>query len=296
MHQDLKEIKKIVIKALFSNEYLYDVIVLKGGTALELLNLNQRASLDIDLSLESDLEKNKLPEIEKSIHKSLSQVFRKNNLDVFDVKLTESPKKINESKIGFWGGYDIEFKINSIENINNFEIGLISIDDLRRSSKSLDSNQGRKFQIDISKFEFCDNKEEMYLDGYKIYIYTPIMLVYEKMRALCQQTDEYKTLHKVKTSPRPRDFYDIYTILEENHLDYIYDDLMSKNNLSMLKEIFNIKRVPLDLMIQVAFQREFHRSEFNKVEDTVLDPTKLESFDFYFDYTTRLMSRLYNQI
>lgn len=296
MYQDLKEIKSIVIKALFSNDYLYDVIVLKGGTALELLGLNQRASLDIDLSLKNDLDKDKLPEIEKSIHNSLSQVFRKNSLDVFDVKLTESPKKISENKIGFWGGYDIEFKINSIENIDKFKTGLISIDDLRRSSKSLDSNQGRKFQIDISKFEFCDNKKEMYLDGYKIYIYTPIMLIYEKMRALCQQTDEYKSLHKVKISPRPRDFYDIYTILEENHLDYIHKDLMSKDNLIMLKEIFNIKKVPLDLMIQVAFQREFHRSEFNKVEDTVLDPAKLESFDFYFDYTTRLMSRLYNQM
>lgn len=296
MNENLKEIKKLVIKALFSNEYLYDSIVLKGGTALEILDLSGRSSIDIDLSLESDFDKDDLPKIESSIHESLSIQFNTIDLDVFDVKLKESPKKLDESKIGFWGGYDIEFKIHSMEKIKEFKEGLIDIDNLRRNSICLDSNHSKKFQIDISKFEFCNNKDKFDLDGCKIYIYTPIMLVYEKIRALCQQTDEYKNLHKVKISPRPRDFYDIYTILESDHLDYIHDDLMLEDNLNMLKEIFKIKQVPLKLMEEVVNQREYHRSEFNKVENTVLDINDLESFDFYFDYTTRLMSKIYNHI
>jgi hypothetical protein len=63
------------------------------------------------------------------------------------------------------------------------------------------------------------NSVQFYLavtDGYTVYVYTPLMVIYEKLRALCQQVEYYST-HIVSTHRRgrARDFFDIYSILEK---------------------------------------------------------------------------------
>ena len=71
---NLIEIKTMVIKSLFSNDFLYDCLVLKGGTALEILGFNQRASMDIDFSMEGSFKKEDLENIKKSIEKSVCKI------------------------------------------------------------------------------------------------------------------------------------------------------------------------------------------------------------------------------
>jgi predicted nucleotidyltransferase component of viral defense system len=52
---DFTEIRRVVITAMFSDDFLSDHIVLKGGNALSLVyGLSSRTSLDLDFSMDSD--------------------------------------------------------------------------------------------------------------------------------------------------------------------------------------------------------------------------------------------------
>jgi len=70
----IKELKKIVLIALFSDDVLMDKFVLKGGSAIDLIyKIDSRASVDIDVCMENDFSKEELQEIEEGINKSLKQ-------------------------------------------------------------------------------------------------------------------------------------------------------------------------------------------------------------------------------
>src|SRR5699024_613090 len=68
----------------------------------------------------------------------------------------------------------------------------------------------KKIKIDLSFEEYTEPSIEAQLNEYTIYLYSPLMIVYEKIRASCHQLPEYKLSSK-KT--RARDLYDIYTML-----------------------------------------------------------------------------------
>jgi len=115
------------------------------------------------------------------------------------------------------------------------------------------------------------------LDDYTIYVYTPEMIVLEKIRAICQQMPEYAP-NSTKTA-RARDFFDIYTVMEHFTIE-----LASPQNIDLLKNIFDAKEVPLPLIGKIAQYREYHRLDFTSVEATVKPNIELNTFDFYFHY------------
>lgn len=52
---DFDEIRRVTITALFSDEVLFEHLVLKGGNALSLVyGLTDRTSLDLDFSMDAD--------------------------------------------------------------------------------------------------------------------------------------------------------------------------------------------------------------------------------------------------
>ena len=52
---DFADVRRLTIVALFSDDQLFEQIVLKGGNALNLVyGLSPRTSLDLDFSMESD--------------------------------------------------------------------------------------------------------------------------------------------------------------------------------------------------------------------------------------------------
>jgi hypothetical protein len=106
------------------------------------------------------------------------------------------------------------------------------------------------------------------------------MIVFEKIRAICQQMEEYGlVVPNSGKSTWARDFFDIYTILQ--HFDI---DFLSRENTQLLSCIFEAKRVPLQLISLISNYREFHRPDFASVRDTVKADVVLKDFDFYFDY------------
>lgn len=171
----------------------------------------------------------------------------------------------------------MEFKI--IESIR-YKTLANKLDALRRNSVVIGPKQKRKFRIEISKFEYCIPKRRSELEGYTIYVYTPEMIVIEKIRAICQQMPEYaEIVTQPSLSPGARDFFDIHALLEHFKID-----LTTPQNIDLLKNIFAAKKVPLEFIGKIYKYREYHRPDFIAVKDTVKTSIELRDFDFYFDY------------
>lgn len=295
---DFEEIRKMIIISLFTDDILYEKFVLKGGNALIVHGVNKRASLDIDISIGNRFSENEMVWVKNTLEKNLNETFNRRGYSVIDVSLIKRPRKLGQEKEKFWGGHCLEFKIVSLENKYKLDLGEIDISKLRQSSLSMNpSSTSKIFKVDISNHEFCEKKTEKYIDGFPIYVYTPIIIVYEKLRAICQQQKEYTDIVKTNRRPRARDFFDIYSVMED-HIDslYIKEDLFSEENLRDLEVIFKLKHVPLELLNNIENYRDFHEENFQAVADTVVGSEKIESYDFYFDYTVKLAKAILKAI
>lgn len=276
---DIRRIRELVIIAMFADDDLLDTLVLKGGNALDIAHdMNLRASVDVDFSMSGDFED--IETIRPKIERSLSERFDSEGYRVFDYKFQLKPKKSNQELPVFWGGYQVEFKLIEQQQYSQLQDNIAN---LRCNATTIGSRQQRTFKIDISKYEYCDHKEELELDDFTIYVYTLPMIVIEKLRALCQQMPDYPL--RGKGTARARDVFDIYSIITEKSVD-----ITSPENQELFRPIFAAKDVPLSLLSGVKEQREFHRSDWAAVEQSVSDP--LESFDFYYDFLAELIESL----
>lgn len=280
------KIRRLTIISMFAaSDDLMELFALKGGNALNYIyNVNQRSSIDIDISMENSFEDLdfKLEEVESILVKSFERTFEENDLKAFDIKLEKKPQKMDSDKEGFWGGYQLSFKALELDKWQELEVKEdTTINDMSRQAIPFNTEFKRKFTVDISRHEYVKEKELKILDDYYIYVYSPLMIVLEKLRALCQQTEEYTEIIEThKPRSRAQDFFDIYVILES----FSEINLTSKKSISSLKEIFKIKKVPLSIMGQLENYREIHRDSFTAVIDTVFKSDQLKDYDFYFDY------------
>ena len=113
------------------------------------------------------------------------------------------------------------------------------------------------------------------------------MIACEKLRAVCQQMESYASFVKKHRAPRARDFFDICNIIRKFNID-----MLAPENLLLLRDMFAAKRVPLNLLRRVAEDREFHRSDWRSVQETVDPSVQLHAFDFYFDKVEKLSVKL----
>lgn len=286
MADNLEKIKRLALIAMVSDDDLMEIFVLKGGNALNLIyNVTSRASIDLDFSIDKDFDGEHLHVVLQKIEKNLKKVFNENGYEVFDVTLIPKPEVAGSDVPEWWGGYELSFKIiHSVE----YQQRAGSIADLRRNAEIVGPNNKRKFTIDISKKEFCLGKTQQEIEGYAIYVYTPAMIAFEKLRAICQQTKEYADqIGKSHREGRARDFFDIYTVINALGVD-----LMSSENIQLCKSIFSAKEVPLSLIGKIRDYREQHKADFPIVQQTVRPGVKIHDFDFYFDYVAELGDRL----
>lgn len=268
---DFAEIRRRTIVALFSDDALYDELVLKGGNAISLVyGFGDRASLDLDFSIENDFKDFK--ETGSRIVKALERKFSEVGFTVFDTKFGPRPERPRKNAEPRWGGYQLEFKLIEKAKETTLNGDLTAI---RRNALVIGPNQMRRFTVDLSKYEFCRGKIEKELDNYMIYVYTPEMIVVEKLRAICQQMPAYELNPRKRA--RARDFYDIHLLVTAEEID-----LATDGNLKLLKEVFQAKKVPIDLLDNIKEEYEVHRLDWPAVRDTVSAP--LQEFDFYFDF------------
>lgn len=271
---DLSEIRRQIIVALASDDMLVDLLVLKGGNALELIHrIGARASLDLDYSLEEDFTD--LDEIRRRLFSALSNRFNNFGLKVFDEKLESRPRQIG-AETAKWGGYNATFKLIEASKVATFRRNNPNapLDGLRMQAITSDSNQGRTFSIEISKFEYCVGAQVSTIESYDCYVYTPAMIASEKLRAICQQMPGQRS----NPTPRPRDFYDITAIVQtDSQCEFDQPNLKD-----LIVHMFAAKNVPLQLIGEISNQRAFHAQGWPAVKNAVRG--QLQLFDFYFDF------------
>ena len=286
--EEIETIKKLAIIALFSDDELMEKIVLKGGNALDMIyKIHSRASIDLDFSMSSEFDKNEFESVKYRINRALEKIFGEHGFMVFDFRFEEKPKICKSPKLPppFWGGYEAEFKV--IEK-SKFSQLVNDPHKLRVSAADIGPGSKKKFRIDISKWEDCGHKSKRELDYYTIYLYTPEMIVCEKLRAICQQMPEYqKFIGSNTASARARDFFDIHATIK-----YFDIDILADENIKLLKSSFKAKEVPLEFLSHVCEYKEYHRPDFEQVRNTVKPNVKLKDYDYYFDYVFKICEKL----
>ena len=277
-------IKRTAVIAMFSDDALLEELVLKGGNAMALIHkMSSRASVDLDFSMKTDFPGGKEGLLQRA-QPALNRSFREAGYQVFDLKVESQPGVVSEDMAKFWGGYGVEFKLVNLASYDEFKN---DIEKLRRNAINL--GKGTKFLIDVSRFEYIDGKQSEEFDGYQIYVYTPLMIACEKLRAICQQLVEYGPIVKRARagSSRARDFFDLFALHREFKLD-----LTSPEALETLKEMFSSKHVPRDFLDLIPTQRDFHATSAKSLQDTLTPGVEWQGFDFYFDYVVGLSQEI----
>jgi hypothetical protein len=280
----LEKIKRLTVVSMFSDDELEEDLVLKGGNAMDLVHrLSSRASMDLDFSMKHDFPGG-VENFRVRVERALKKTFKPEGYEIFDVTMQEKPNVISDDMRDFWGGYGVEFKI-ILSSL--FELYKEDVNKLRQYAINI--GQGKKFLIDISRFEYTDGKEEADFDGYRIYVYTAEMIVCEKLRAICQQLPDYDDIIKrsYRGTARARDFLDIAVLIEARKID-----VTSESNKEILREMFKAKKVPLVFLNRIKGQRDFHKADFASVLATVKAGQELKDFDFYFENVVSLVESL----
>jgi len=281
----IKQIKKLALIAIFSDNKMFEILALKGGSAIDMFYPPAgRASIDLDCSLSADLVADD-ESLCKLFSKLLTDTFKPENYVVFDVKFEEKPENLSTKMATFWGGYLLEFKVIEQHLFDQYGSDLEKI---RNYANEVGPRHRKTFQVDFSKFEYCNGKVAKILDDYTIFVYTPLMIACEKLRAICQQTSEYRKIVKSHhPASRARDFFDIHYLTKQEKLNWCSDE-----TLKMVRAMFKIKHVPWNLLGKIHNYRHLHEKSFAALRDTVRPNIKLFDFDFYFDFVLNIAGEL----
>src|SRR5690349_206651 len=105
----LARLKRLVIIAMFSDDDLMDILVLKGGNLLDsIYAIAYRSSMDVDFSMEGEFSEEEHGRIEAKIRKALSDTFQAEGFTIFDMTFRVRPKKGRSADLcDFWGGYRV---------------------------------------------------------------------------------------------------------------------------------------------------------------------------------------------
>jgi predicted nucleotidyltransferase component of viral defense system len=289
MNDQVNLIKKLTITALLADEVLVGLLVLKGGNAIDIAyDLSNRGSIDIDFSMEKDFTEEEMGYVRNQINGLLNREFNNNGLTVFDTKFAERPKNMNDEVKAFWGGYNVNFKVIETTKYENFGGDL---EKSRRNAIPISSSNSTVFEVDISKYEYVADKVARDVGGQIIYVYSPVMLALEKIRALCQQNARYiDVVYSMTAKSRARDFYDIHNLATSFALKFD-----SAADIEILSHIFQAKKVPLSYLTELADQYDLHQSSWDSVLDTIDVNEKPQQFDYYFNFVNEIAKRLYLQ-
>ncbi len=170
------------------DDLLFELLVFKGGNALELIHrIGERASLDLDFSMEGDADDPR--DLEARLKRAVEDRLDSLALVVFDWRFGPRPNN-PDGRTERWGGYRAEFKL--IDRELAMRLGG-DLDAIRRHAVELGPEHRRVFQIDISKFEFCTGRVTAEVDHYPLQVYTPAMIAAD----VCACAEGLKPLREV---------------------------------------------------------------------------------------------------
>jgi predicted nucleotidyltransferase component of viral defense system len=277
--------RDLVLSAIFLEDLLSEIFYVKGGAALAIHKATNRFSEDIDISIEIGTNLSDF-EIEERIKNALTRHLSESGYELYNFKFAPRPKRPEAGRED-WGGYEIEFiflpKGTDIAERERFAYFANMADGLH------------SIKIDLSKNEFCDWKE-IQLNESTVKIYTLEAIVAEKLRAICQQSENY-TETKSKRS-RAQDIIDIYNIGKAHNL---HKKFTEKSLLELLIKIFDVKKVPLSILLEIpnmgdllkqSFQAKYEALPSNERHNMTL----VQFFDVSHRYVCNLAQEIFNAL
>ena len=278
---DFLRIREIALTAVASDDVLSNLLVLKGGNALALVHrIGKRTSLDLDFSMEADFDNRQ--QLNRVLTRAVTDRFDAAGYVVFDTSLVFKPQPRSGRVPDWWGGYTFFFKLIPREEFKKYQG---NIEALRIRATPIDDAQHRKFEIQISRSEYCQGSEKRRVGDYEILVYTPGMIACEKLRAICQQMPEYEMAGDTARAPRARDFYDIHALVEEAGVDFGAPEIVA-----LVKAMFQAKHVPPILLRNIGRDAAFHEMDWPKVRNAVRGPVK--EFSFYVQSVMAVVGKL----
>jgi predicted nucleotidyltransferase component of viral defense system len=275
-----EEIRKLILRAICSDDSLFDTLVLKGGNALSIVyGVGDRSSLDLDFSMKGDVKETSATAA--LVLKRIEETFNRVDICVFDYSFEAKPRQARDS---WWGGYVATFKLIARSDADRLENDM---DQMRRQAISIDpGSQKRKYTVEISKYEYVDEIEIRSIDDVRIRVYSPVLLAGEKLRALLQQHPQYPQIPVHMKRSRARDFYDIWNIC--NHFSIKLDMYRST-----IESIFAAKRVDMSLLSRISEVKSLHMATWADVEQST--GHEIEEFEFYFAFVESVALSLYTK-
>lgn len=282
--------RNLTIQGIFSNDDLMEILTLKGGNAMQLLEITDRASQDLDFSIRQGIKLS--AEVEGVAFKeSLDRIFEEEGLKVIDYKFVCKPKKSKSVLPPFWGGYGIEFKLITNEFYEKY--GPENPQALSVRAESLEGGK-KKIEIDISLEEYTEPRIEMELEDITIYLYSPLMIIYEKMRALCQQLPDYPLASTEKV--RARDLYDIYIAITKSK-GSLLEEIYNEKNLYIIKEMFKTKDVDIGLLRKIKDYKDNLEQDYkDRVIPQISEKSEKPNFEYLFSYNLKIINEMYELI
>ena len=279
---NIDEVIRETTIGIFSTKVARDNLVLKGGTGLRLgEGITNRISLDIDLSAKGSILD---PErFFQEITKALQKRFNRLKLDVIDPKYSIRPKSRKIREHERWGGWNYTFKLSGQSHRGETPEKRI------RQALIPNGSPSQKIEIQISEFEYCAVIDKILLDGVEIHVYSPVLQVLEKIRAICQQHPDYK---RSLSKNRARDYYDIFSIVDIHKREKDFFSKLAEH----VEPVFHAKEVPLELLTEGGiFDSDFTTGQelgFAAVKGSVLGDTY--DFSFYVEQLKLLVVSILN--
>jgi hypothetical protein len=278
MTTDPHWLRQQLLVALAADDDLFAMLTLKGGNALALVHkIGHRTSLDLDYSLRDDVAREIL---EPRIFAALRRRLAEKGLHLFDEQFAPRPESPTEPR---WGGYRVEFKVIEGKTAQN-----LTVESARRLAVRVEPNEQAtvKWRIEISRQEAIPEHEELLIaEGFTCRVYTKPLIAAEKLRALCQQMNEYP--HRAHPTPRPRDFYDLHALATEGQVD-----LAGEHLVALLPPVFSAKDVPIELLRQIPAHASFHAEDWDRVRNNI-PADRPRDFSFYERFVSTELQRLY---
>jgi hypothetical protein len=265
------------VLAVFKDPILARRLVLKGGSALRLLDHERnRLSIDADFSVQGAItaEASYFTRIERA----LTRRFKPLGYGVLDFRYTPRPKRRKPELPDWWKGWLCQFKLLSLEFLD------LPLEAQRRRALIPEGSNSCIIDIDISEYEYCGAERKKTIRGVVIHGYTRELLAMEKLRAICQQHPDYRFR---SSKNRARDFYDIYTLCSQ------MDEGFIRRCRKHLPAVFTAKDVPLSLL-KSLWDVDFlsvQRSGFVQVADSTKGIVR--DFDVYVEHLRYLIIQIY---
>lgn len=274
----IEEVVRECVVALFADPELRRPVVLKGGTALRLSEkMDNRLSTDIDFSIPDVIAE---PEqYFRQVGLRLANHFEPLGFEVIDGKPTRKPKTRGRNLPPFWGGWSYQFKLSDLKNRGE------TPGTKTRRALIPGGSASSRIELEFSEHEYCGSLVTIKIAGSPVRVYSSVLLILEKIRAICQQHPSYPY---TQNRDRVRDFYDIYQLVRKHRA---HPKFFSELKLH-IGPVFEAKQVPLTLLDAIFAEDflELQESGFPALGDTVTG--KLQPFYFYTEQLKWLIGKI----